>query len=98
MVGYCLFDSSFALSEPEPLHHVADTEGAVRGAEDALNAVKPARRVVPALAPGAWHIISKLYCCTLHSLSISPEHMMTWSSEQPSLVTGAIFCKMKQLN
>lgn len=43
-----------ALGEAEPLHHVTDTGGAVGGPEDAVDAVKPAVLVVPALLPGAW--------------------------------------------
>ena len=43
---------SLALGESEPLHHVTDAECAVRGAQDALDAVKPAGGVVPALRPG----------------------------------------------
>ena len=43
-----------ALGEAEPLHHVTDAGGAVWGPEDALDAVKPAILVIPALRPGAW--------------------------------------------
>ena len=50
-----LFDDlDSAGGQPQPLHHVTDTDGAVWGAKHALDAVKPAGRVVPALLPGAW--------------------------------------------